>query len=233
VEPLDQAVFSEDRLDLGGAMDICAKGRPHQAETGVQERDPYPSEPRVTRVHEAIPATSQDRRSTDQGGHIRVAADDPVKRDQVGRVNVICERDEVAGEVVDAVGMTLPFGFGTRDRDVGARCVHVDRSGGPGPQELVVDRTHPTADFEDGAPVDTPCRKLLDQCPSQALRALLTVGAKTLGRVARVELTIERGVVRRAAVHAPDPSSRCGRVRVLGSTTTGASPTRRSPRPQT
>src|SRR3972149_6900428 len=60
-----------------------------------------------------------------------------------------------AGEWRAGAGGPLPFGLLASDRDVGARCVHVDCGGGPGPQELVVDRTHATADVEDGVPVDT------------------------------------------------------------------------------
>ena len=145
--------------------------------------------------------TRQGRRSTDQGRHVRVAADDPVKRHKVGRHDLIRERDEVASEVADAVGMALPFGLLPGDPDVGARCVHVDRGGGPGPQELVVDRTHAAADVEDGLPVDPARGERLDQRASQAHGALLTVGSKMLGRVAGVELAIEGRVAGCAAVH--------------------------------
>jgi hypothetical protein len=57
-----------------------------------------------------------------------------------------------------------------------------------------MDGTHATADVEDGLPVDTPLGQRLDQRASQTHGALLAVGAKMLGRVAGVELTIERGV---------------------------------------
>jgi hypothetical protein len=61
-------------------------------------------------------------------------------------------------------------------------------------QEPVVDRTHASADLEHGLPIDTPRGERLDQCASQAHRAVPTVGAQMPGRVANVELTIERGV---------------------------------------
>jgi len=80
------------------------------------------------------------------------------------------------------------------DRDVGARCVHVDCGGGPGPQELVVDRAHATADVEDGLPVDTPRGERLDQRARQADGTLPTIRAQFPGRMAGVELAIERGV---------------------------------------
>jgi hypothetical protein len=57
-----------------------------------------------------------------------------------------------------------------------------------------VDRTHSTADLEDGVPVDSPRGEGLDQRASQTYGPFLTVGAKTLGHVACVELAIERGV---------------------------------------
>lgn len=80
------------------------------------------------------------------------------------------------------------------DRDVGARRVNVHRSRGSGPQELMVDRPHTTADFEDGLPVEATRTKRLDQRSSRAYRALLPVGAKMLCRVTCVELAIEGAV---------------------------------------
>ena len=90
--------------------------------------------------------------------------------------------------------MALPFGLSASDRDVGAGRVDVDCGGGPGPQEFVVDRSDTAADVEDGLPVDTPRSERVDQRASQARRALLSVRAQFLGRVAGVELAIERGV---------------------------------------
>jgi hypothetical protein len=86
-------------------VDIRAEGRPRQAELDVQQGHTDPAEPRVTRVDEAVPPTRQGRRSADESGHVRVAADDPVEGDKVGRVDLIRESDEVAGEVADAVGV--------------------------------------------------------------------------------------------------------------------------------
>ena len=66
----------------------------------------------------------------------------------------------------------------------------------PGPQQLVVDRAHATADVEDGLALNAARGERVDQRTSQAQLALLTVGAKTLRRVAGVELAIEPGVAR-------------------------------------
>ena len=92
--------------------------------------------------------------------------------------------------------MALPFGLLAGDREVGTRRVHVHGGGGPGPQELVVDRSHATADVEDGLPFDTARGEPIDQRASQVNRAVLAVGTELLGCVAGVELAIVRGLAR-------------------------------------
>ena len=120
VDPFHQAVAGEDALDLGGAMDIRAKGRTHHAEPGVYESGAEPANPRVTRVDEAISATRQGCRATDESGHVSIAADNSIKRDKVSRLDLIRERDEVAREGLRAIGVALSVGLLAGDRDVGA-----------------------------------------------------------------------------------------------------------------
>jgi hypothetical protein len=191
----------QDGIDLVGSVHVRAKPRPRQSEPDIQDPDADPAEPRIARINEAVSTARQLRRSTDQRGHVRVAADNPIKGDKIGRFDLIRERDKVADDVPDAIGMTLPLRLPACSRDVGARCVDIDGRGGTGPQEFVMDRTHPTANVEDGLTFDTALGKRLDQRPSEGSGAFLAVGVQLLGRVARIELAIERRVARRAAVH--------------------------------
>jgi hypothetical protein len=66
-----------------------------------------------------------------------------------------------------------------------------------------MDRTHASADIEDRLPIDPALGEPIDQRSRQTTGAIAMVGAKLLIGVPSVELTIERGVTRRATVHAP------------------------------
>jgi len=192
VEALHQAVCRDHGLDLGGAVDIRSKWRPRQPRPEVQDRDGDSSEIRVTWVDEAKSATRQGRRSTDERGHVRVAADDPVERDEVGGTDVIGVRDEVSGEVTDSVGVALPFGLRAGRRDVGPRCVHVDGARSPGAQQLVVDSANAAAHIENGLPLDAAGAERLDEVARETPWAVALVVAQLLGSMARVELAVVR-----------------------------------------
>ena len=122
VDPFHQAVAGEDALDLGGAMDIRAKGRTHHAEPGVYESGAEPANPRVTRVDEAISATRQGCRATDESGHVSIAADNSIKRDKVSRLDLIRERDEVAREGLRAIGVAFSAPIDVVICDCAASC---------------------------------------------------------------------------------------------------------------
>lgn len=186
----------QDGIDLVGAVHVRAKPRPRQSEPDIQDPDADPAEPRVTRIDEAVSSTRQGRRSTDQRSHFRVAADHPIERDKIGRFDLVRERDKVADEVPDAVGMALPLRLSARRRDVGAGCVDIDGRCGTRPKEFVVHRTHPTTNIEDGLTLDTALGERVDQRPSQGGGAILVVSVQLFGRMARIELAIERRVAR-------------------------------------
>jgi len=86
--------------------------------------------------------------------------------------------------------MALSFGLLAGRRDVGARCIDVDGCGGPGPQELVVNRTDAAADVKDGLPIDPAGAERLDERASEAPGTLPMVVAQLLRGVASVELSV-------------------------------------------
>ena len=203
VEAPDQAVVGEDRVDVRCAMQIRPKGRPRQAEPEVDQRDGDPTEECVPRVDEAVAAFGESSRPTDEGRHIRVAADDAVERDDVGGFDDVGECHEVADAVVDSISVTLSRRLLAGGRDVRARGVHVHRRIGPRPQKLVVDRADAATDIEDRLALDASSRQGLDQGPGQAGGSVATVFTQIVFSVTGVELAIVC-----AAVHAADPSSR-------------------------
>src|SRR4029079_6508659 len=101
------------RFDGRGPMGVESEAAPEQPVRAVQRAAGYPDPPRVARVEETVPAEGVRRGEADEGLHVRVAADDAVEGDEVGRRERRAQLDEVPGEVGDpiaesrAVGLTL------------------------------------------------------------------------------------------------------------------------------
>ena len=189
-----EALRLEDCLDIAVAMQVHPEGRTRKPQLQVQDGHAQPAEPGVTRVDKSVPGTCQARRSSDKGRHVRIAADDPVERDDIDRLDLVRERQEVAGKITDPVGVALPLGFLASDLDVGSRRIDVDGAGGPRSQELVVHGPRATADLEDRAPGDAAGGEDLDERPGQTGGTVRAVSTKLPRRVAGVELAIERRV---------------------------------------
>ena len=126
----------------------------------------------------------------DERRHIRVAADNPVEGDNIGGLDDVRERHEVADAVIDSIGMTLAFRLLTGGRDVGARGIHVHCRVGPSAQELVMHRPNAAADLEDRLPLDPAGRQGVDQGLGQTCRPVAAVFTQIVCSVAGVELAI-------------------------------------------
>ena len=172
----------------------------------VHERHGGSRQPRVTRVDEPVSTAGQAGRSADERRHVRVAADDPIEGDEVGRVDGFRDRHEVARDVTDPIGMALPLGLATGGREIRSRRVDVDGCRGPCAQQLMVDGTDAATDVEDGPALETVSRQAVDQGTGQAPRPISLVVPKMLRGVAGIELAIVVGLLGSAAVHRADPS---------------------------
>jgi hypothetical protein len=74
--------------------------RPERVSANPEYHVDYPHSqtgpPRIPRIYQSIDVPRVSDGRTDQGGHIRIAADDAVERNDIGRWDVVGEFNEVA-----------------------------------------------------------------------------------------------------------------------------------------
>jgi deazaflavin-dependent oxidoreductase (nitroreductase family) len=151
--------------------------------------------------HESVGGPGAGRRQANQPFGVRVTADDPVERHDVGSVDGGRLSHEVALDEVDPVKQLEPARLLTSDVERRRRPVHQDSMPGSGPEQLVVDDADAAADVEDGRARGAVRRKQLEQHPRGPVRSVATVAVAIAVGVAAVEDRCEPVGVAPAGVH--------------------------------
>ena len=111
---------------------------------------------RADRPNQSLPCVNDGR--TDQCGHVGVAADNPVERDDIGRLDIVGKRHEVAVMKGQPTGMALAFGFLSGSVNVRTGGIHRSCVGEVSAKKLVRDRAHSATDIEQVRPATPSAR---------------------------------------------------------------------------
>ena len=115
----------QHRFDLGRVVYEDAEGVPSKPLDEVDQADARADEPGATRYDQPKGPAGERSGRAEHRGHVRVAADDAVEGDDVGRFELGGPLYEVPVDVSHTVGVAPGLGFGTRGCQVGGRGVSV------------------------------------------------------------------------------------------------------------
>src|SRR5262245_40243051 len=118
-DPATQTGGRHDRLDLRRSVDPEPDVLAEEAKGRVEDHGPGPDPPGVPGVDEAVSVFRQGGREPYERPNIRVAADHAVQGDDVDRLDVRGELDEVTDLVADAIRDADPLRFRPCSLDVG------------------------------------------------------------------------------------------------------------------
>ena len=165
---------------------VDAEGVARQPLPGVRQPDHAPATCPSGGIVIAEPAARSLRGPPDERVDIAIAADHAIEGDQVGRLDLRGERDEVPVPERHPIGEAAPLGLRAGRVEVRPRGVDVGRRRGAPLQEQLVDRADPAADVEDRPSLDAAPRERVGKRPGGAPRTLAPVLAQlALRRAAR------------------------------------------------
>ena len=160
-------------LDLGlhrnGVVEEEAEGVLAHAQHEVDELCYQPHEGVVPGDDEAQGPPGTRCCGVDQGGHVRIAADDPVEGDEVGGFGVGGQLHEVTLEVSDAIWKTAGLRLGARCGDVSRRRFGVCAARRPARHQLQGHDTDSAAHVQEGTFPRAPVRDSVEE-PARGLR---------------------------------------------------------------
>jgi hypothetical protein len=182
-----QASIAQQGLNSAGAMDEEAEGMALKSKEGVEYRGTHAREPGVAWVDEAIEPLRLGCRGSDQAGHIMIAANDAIQRDDSGWQDGGGQVDKVAMQTGHSVAVPAPrplIGSGGKEGSGSLHCGSTARSGA---EQIERDGTDAAANIEEG--------RVLDACGAQCIEqdASVPSGAFALVRfeVARDPALVE------------------------------------------
>lgn len=198
---------------------------PEQSVEEVRHGYRRPHPPVVPGVDEPVETPRPGRREPHERGHARIAAEDPIERDHVGRLDLRCEADEVALPVAQPSGMAAPLGLFPRRGHEGGRAVDVDGAGEARREQLVMDGADAAADVDQRPRVAQLGFDQLEQQTGRAVRALAPVRGQLAMGGPLVEVAVREPAI-------ANPTRRAYRSPTTRSCSPRAKPTRmtRAPR---
>ena len=182
---------SESRLDRHRRVQIHPERGPPKARHQVLERDGRANPPSLAWIYRPEDAPRLLGRTRDHRGHVGIATNDAIERDDIRRGNTVCNLDEVAVNESDAVRVTAPRRFIARDGDVAARSIEVNGSAHAGVEKDMVNRPDAAADVEQRVAFEQVGSQLFDQAMRVRERTAPRNSPKLLLGFPAIELALD------------------------------------------
>ena len=137
-------------VDIGCAVEEEPERMGADSHHQIHGADSEPGQRVLARIDQGQCQAGATARRGDQGGHVVVAAQNSIERDQIRWWDLVTGVDQVAAAVRDAFGVAALFGFEPGDGEVRGRGIEVCATARAELHQFVLDRPDPPADVEEG-----------------------------------------------------------------------------------